>query len=582
MGFMGLLGKVEKLLPRKYRYPVKVFVFRILIRINFLNKKNFYQLRLNAITKYLDARKVFERFCFVNSAYWGRETHLKTDPIVLVEGFLAEYGPNYLIRTGIIAKALEKKCKVRPVVLLINGSQDEPYKKMLYESFQISECVGIYNDFYRQLSLFKKCYVSMLARVYFYHAKLLFLLRRGERFVNLSFRGVQIGDMLYDEIIKWSQRGNYTIKNINGKCYVFFKRVFVYFFVLEMICRKFNVKYYVSTHSQYVSYGLPLRYFHAKQIVCIETTDDQLFIYDDEMHFVPKYHPVMHKMIADKLPIILSQWDFLQQAKAELNLRFAGKIDQMDVRLAYTTKKKYSSEELRAKLNIRNTHPVVFVFAHIFSDAPQGAGLGMLFMDYYQWLVETIKCIVNLREINWIIKPHPSASAYNEEGAVAAIVNKFKKPDDSIYICPADFSTAGAIANAKAIITCQGTVGLEFACIGIPTILAGQPFYAGFGFTSEPKTRSQYFEMIANIKDIQSLTDSQIKTALAVYMGFKSLQNNDHALIDTALKSKVWGCDGEPDNLAAYELMTERLKRNSPKNSTLYTTLANYFSQKRE
>lgn len=575
---MTLFNTIEKMIPRRFRYPIKVFVLRLFVRINFLNQRKLFQSKLTRLIKYADAEKVFDDFCTVNSPYWEKLDRLESSPVILVEGFLAEYGPNYLMRTGIITKALEKVSDARPVILLVHGTKEEPYKRKLYESFKVFECVGIYDDIYARLTVLKKILIGILTRFYFHYSEFLFLFGRGESFIKLSFRGIQIGDMLYDEMIKECQKGKYTVRYIVRDHYYLFKKTFVYFFALDELCRKFNIKYYVSTHSQYITYGLLLRYFYHKDIVCIETTDDQVFIHNEL--FVPRYHMAMHKMIADQLPAILQNEDLLQQAKSELESRFAGKIEQIDAQLAYGGKQIYTKQDLKLKINIQNDNPIVFIFAHIFSDTPRGSSENLLFMDFYQWLLETLRHVRTIKNVNWIVKPHPSVKPYNEEGKVEEVVHKFKGKNSSIYVCPSDFSTAGLIGSADAITTCQGTVGLEYSCVGIPTVLAGSPFYSGFGFTSEPKSKKEYFDVLGDVGCLKPLSLDQIKTALAVYMGFKNVFSTDYTFIDTVLKSRVWGHDEEPDALGAYALMMDRLKKNDPKKSLLYDTIINSFSKK--
>jgi hypothetical protein len=86
-------------------------------------------------------------------------------------------------------------------------------------------------------------------------------------------------------------------------------------------------------------------------------------------------------------------------------------MEQIDVKAAYADKHQYSLIELKRKLGITNDNPIVFIFAHIFSDTPRGANDKILFIDFYKWLYETIKYVKDLKDINWVVKPHPSVQA---------------------------------------------------------------------------------------------------------------------------------------------------------------------------
>ena len=75
---------------------------------------------------------------------------------------------------------------------------------------------------------------------------------------------------------------------------------------------------------------------------------------------------------------------------------------------------------------------VVFIFPHAFSDANHVSGR-MPFVDYYSWFVETIKFIKNIKEVNWIVKPHPSSKVFNESGIVEGVLRKYSANSISLW-----------------------------------------------------------------------------------------------------------------------------------------------------
>lgn len=464
------------------------------------------------------------------------------------------------------------------LVLLRLSAEKEPYKKQIWQSFKMDNFIGISDDVFDNFSVFKKLKISFLAEVFYWQSKILFLFNKKDDFLNLTYKGILVGDILYDGIIKETPIGEHTIDRISRKHKKFFEKLFVYFYVSEFLYRTYKFKHYITSHTQYISYGLPSRYFSHHGVTVIETTDDMLYIYDDFNHY-PRFHCEVNRMIRGKFDDIYKDEELQRLAKEELHNRFSGESKQIDAQMAYSNKQSYSKQMLKEKLGIQNDNPIVFVFAHIFADAPRGLGENMLFTDYYIWLVETIKQIRNINDVNWVIKQHPSSRAYGEEGEVAKLVEKLCKPTSSVFTCPEDFNTAGVLDSANAIVTVQGTVGLEYSCAGIPILLSGKPFYAGFGFTYEPSTKEEYFEQLKNIKNLKPLDEVQKKTAITVYKGFQELFNQDFSLIDTKLKDLTWGCNEKQDILGAFELMTERLQSIDPKTRPLYYQVEEYFSK---
>ena len=61
----------------------------------------------------------------------------------------------------------------------------------------------------------------------------------------------------------------------------------------------------------------------------------------------------------------------------------------------------------------------------------------------------------------------------------------------------------------SAIITGNGTVGIEFATFGVPCILANHSHYDHLGFTHKPKSKKKYDYLLNNIKNIKKLNNEQ-------------------------------------------------------------------------
>jgi len=62
----------------------------------------------------------------------------------------------------------------------------------------------------------------------------------------------------------------------------------------------------------------------------------------------------------------------------------------------------------------------------------------------------------------------------------------------------------------------MGTAGMEFSCLGIPCILAGESTYSGFGFTVEPQNAAEYEEQLRHIDELPRLSEKQIRAAKIV------------------------------------------------------------------
>ena len=165
-----------------------------------------------------------------------------------------------------------------------------------------------------------------------------------------------------------------------------------------------------------------------------------------------------------------------------------------------------------------------------------------LFLNYNEWLVETVKTACNNKKVKWFIKIHPSNIWRREMGSneylERVLLSKyFSKLPDHIKIIGPDtpISPLSWMKTADFGVTVRGTVGLEMACMGKPVITAGTGRYEGVGFTLDSKSKEEYRRRLLKLPEGAELTKEQIllarKYTFALYMG----KNFDFFSIETGL-----------------------------------------------
>ena len=107
---------------------------------------------------------------------------------------------------------------------------------------------------------------------------------------------------------------------------------------------------------------------------------------------------------------------------------------------------------------------------------------------------------------NWIIKDHPSDYGKNRSKNITTF-KEFQKiigEKSNIKFFPDKFKTNILKDVTDCLLTSQGSAGLEYPCFGIPSIICGDAYYQGLGFTLEPKNEKDYYEIINNINEVIS------------------------------------------------------------------------------
>jgi len=290
------------------------------------------------------SKNIYKNFCQVNNSYWQDKERGPRLQKILVEGFFAKAGSNYAIRVGSITKTVEEALNLDALVLLQYGLQKEQDKVEIWQSFNLKNFIGLREDIFKNFLRIKRLAIGFIAFSYYALARFLFFIKQEDLFLKLRFAGIVIGDLIYDELVKQNEfikdsvNKEYQILSIKSKHKEIFKRTFFYLFSAIDLYRRYLPQCYIATHSQYVNYGVLVRYFLAKGVTVIETTDDILFIHDNPKN-LPKFHIAVREIVKSRLSEALQDKDRQHFIERKLQKRFCGEEEQVDVKLAYANKK---------------------------------------------------------------------------------------------------------------------------------------------------------------------------------------------------------------------------------------------------
>ena len=132
---------------------------------------------------------------------------------------------------------------------------------------------------------------------------------------------------------------------------------------------------------------------------------------------------------------------------------------------------------------------------HNFYDSPHVFG-NMLFPDFYEWL-KYLTEISRSTNYEWYLKLHPENNIKDFQFIKQLLGDKSK-----IKIIPSNTTDKSILKkNIQFVLTCFGTIGYEYAYLGLTVINACKfnPHYA-FNFNLNPKNKSEYTNILKNLK----------------------------------------------------------------------------------
>lgn len=387
----------------------------------------------------------------------------------------------------------------------------------LFDSIREYE-LNYFEPFRKQnnVSTFKSIYLSLKAIFLYIKFILFFISNKPVSDLKIFMHGIDLGDLIYDSYIRYNN--NYS--KLFLKSFNLYKIILVALFKCEFVFRSIILhkpKYIIYTTQAYISLsGMAFRFAEVLEIKAFE-------ISSYPRKYFESHHFSYNRFIDDQIlnyTNSLSNWSFeldqyfnnLFKKEETSYLPKHVDLDNYDLNNAYLSKQVINVSDLEKLVfgDSKKSNFNVVVAAHVFSDAPN-LNYRQIYRDYFSWFVETLKITSEIKSVNWIFKPHPSRGFYNEGDTFHKYFYKYKK--DHMFLFPDSVSTKGVFDIAHTIITVRGTIGLEAACLGIPTILCGESPWSELGFSSLATNPKGYVDLLSNVKDSPKLSSHQILLA---------------------------------------------------------------------
>ena len=209
---------------------------------------------------------------------------------------------------------------------------------------------------------------------------------------------------------------------------------------------------------------------------------------------------------------IISQW------KNKIDGTEESRNSPLEKTLKISNLREISKKDLCKNFNWNKNNKIVTIFLPYMIDGVYQNGRKNLFLDNYSWIIQTLKIIQNIKNVNWIVREHPQEIRYKTKSNYSVILNTILEKNSHIKNCPLDINPTSIKKLTDIALTQNGTAGLEYQSFGIATIISERSFYSHFGFSNMPKNIFEYKTLLKNIHKIKKPTNEQINKARLFYM----------------------------------------------------------------
>jgi len=192
----------------------------------------------------------------------------------------------------------------------------------------------------------------------------------------------------------------------------------------------------------------------------------------------------------------------VNRADKILNERFG--ISPTDVRLNGKVSVPGASTDLLERLSLPPENPTVLLMQQNFIENVRPTNL--LFRDYTVWFTDVVRHARQWEDLNLLVKPHPNREFYENQGQ-PTVSEVLSSVDDetNISVLPDGIPHSSILNSIDVVTTVDGTAPIEYPCFGIPAVVGGTTRYTGFGFTLEPDSQSEYFDMLDTAGSLSAL-----------------------------------------------------------------------------
>ena len=308
--------------------------------------------------------------------------------------------------------------------------------------------------------------------------------------LNLKIENIEIGDLIYDTYLK-----NYEVPTVDihdKKFQYFLNDVIILLYYWKFFFEHNEVSGIVTGHSVY-TFAIPLRIAISKKIPSFTTGAPRwLYQLNKKSHLCEtefKFFRNNFKKLSNQ-----DQKIALREAKRRVHLRLKGKVG---VDMWYSTRSSFG--KIKSKRVIAKSNRIkVLIATHCFFDAPNAIGK-LLFSDFYEW-IKFLGKFSKHTNYDWYIKTHPD---YKKESYVQ--IKKLVKEFPRLKLIDSDISHHQLKKEGiNFALTCYGTIGFEYALLGIPVINASvnNP-HINYNFNFHPKNLKEYLALLKNLDKLK-------------------------------------------------------------------------------
>ncbi|MBP7860904.1 capsule biosynthesis protein [bacterium] len=355
---------------------------------------------------------------------------------------------------------------------------------------------------------------DFLSEQNFSNANSLSLLADIDQINNYSYQGIALGESVMSGTLRFFGRGDFE-----GEIYSddvirrFLKAGILCVDALNSLYDQYQFDHTLVNQGFYVPQGVAVEVAHNRgnHLVCWDVC------YRNKCVTMSHSNTYFRTLVDDSI----EEWNNLQwnqkledEITGYLTGRWSGKYDWMKFNESGADS---NPVDLMKEIGVNPNIPVIGLLTNVVWDA-QVYYPGNSFPNMLDWLMKTVKYMASRGDLQLLIRVHPAelkSWQKSRQFAEDEIKKEFPELPKNVFIIPpqSTINTYKAMMACDSVLIYATTAGLELACMGIPTVIAGEAWMRGKSIGIDVVSQHQYIETLDTLPFKKRMDATQISKA---------------------------------------------------------------------
>lgn len=374
-------------------------------------------------------------------------------------------------------------------------SSDEDFVR---DGPQASACIGCYGSgksMYESLGLPIRTIGQMLSRADSDRARQLALDIPRHAIPEFQLDGLAVGEHALAGALRFYARGTLDGAASEGVLRRYFEAALMSLFGTRRLMNEGRFDAACFSHGIYVPHGIIGEVARQQGVRVINWNPAYR-----KQSFIFSHHDTYHHTLMDEPT---AEWEGVpwtgereREVMEYLRSRWNGSQDW----ITFNARPQESPDAIADSLGIDFSKPTIGLLTNVVWDA-QLHYRANAFSNMMDWLTRTIEYFIRRRDLQLLIRVHPAektGAVPSRQPVIDEITKHFPELPRNVYVIPPEsaISTYVAMSQCNAAVIYGTKTGVELTSLGIPVIVAGEAWIRNKGLTWDPRTPSEYFDML--------------------------------------------------------------------------------------